>query len=105
MSPTSISESIGMSTGGLSNLLRRLEKSGLVKRAPSKRDGRGVRVEITARGHKLAEEALSAISANQLAHVESLPAAERAHLYATLRTLVARFESGSVSASILEGLR
>lgn len=105
MSPSSISESIGMSTGGLSNLLRRLEKSGLIKRTPSKRDGRGVLVEITARGRKLAEDALLAISANQLAHVESLPATERARLYTTLRALVAHFESGSFVVSLLEGTR
>jgi len=105
MSPSSISASVRMSTGGLSNLLRRLEKSGLVKRTPSKRDGRGVFVTLTARGRKLAEDALLAISANQVAHVESLPKAERARLSATLRALVAHFESRSVSLSLLGGTR
>lgn len=103
MSPSSISESVGMSTGGLSNLLRRLEKSGFIKRTPSQRDRRGVLVEITARGRKLAEDALLAINANQLAHIESLPKAERARVYATLRALVAHFESGSGSVSLLGG--
>ncbi len=62
-------------------------------------------VEITARGRKLADDTLLAISANQLAHVESLPTAERARLYATLRVLGAHFESGSVSVSLLRGTR
>ena len=102
MSPSSISESLGMSTGGVSNLLRRMEKRGLVKRAPSSRDGRGVRVQITARGRKYAEDALNRISANQLEQLEILPTAERVRLYATLRGLVAQLESRSVGKSLLE---
>jgi len=102
MSPSSISESLGMSTGGVSNLLRRMEKRGLVKREPSSHDGRGVRVQITARGRKYAEAALSKISANQLEQLEILPAAERTRLYDTLRGLVTQFESRSASNSLQE---
>lgn len=105
MSPSSISESLGMSTGGVSNLLRRMEKRGLVKRAPSSRDGRGVRVQITAQGRKYAETALNKISANQLEQLEILSAAERTRLYATLRGLVAQLESRSVSKSLMEEWR
>jgi DNA-binding MarR family transcriptional regulator len=105
MSPSSISESLGMSTGGVSNLLRRMEKRGLVKRAPSSRDGRGVRVQITARGRKYAEVALNRISANQLEQLEILPAAERTRLYATLRDLVTQLESRSAGKSMLESSR
>lgn len=102
MSPSSISESLGMSTGGVSNLLRRMEKRGLVKRVPSSRDGRAVRVHITPKGRKLAEAALNSISANQQEQLEILPAQERARLYATLRGLVAQLESRSASKSMLE---
>ncbi|MCC7068661.1 MAG: MarR family transcriptional regulator [Burkholderiales bacterium] len=105
LSPSSISESLGMSTGGVSNLLRRMEKRGLVKRAPCSRDGRGVRVQITARGCKYAEAALNKISANQLEQLEILPAAERARLYATLRGLVTQLETRSVINSLLETSR
>ena len=102
MSPSSISESLGMSTGGVSNLLQRMENRGLVKRKPSSRDGRGVRVQITARGRKCAEAALNKISADQLERLEFLPAAERAQLYATLRGVVAQLESHSVNKSLPE---
>lgn len=105
MSPSSISESLGMSTGGVSNLLRRMEKRGLVKRVPSSRDRRGVRVQITARGRKYAEAALNEISANQLEQLGILPAAERARLYAALRGLVGQLETSSVSNSLLEASR
>jgi DNA-binding MarR family transcriptional regulator len=105
MSPSSISENLGMSTGGVSNLLRRMEKRGLVKRAPSSRDGRGVRVQVTARGRKYAEAALSKITANQQEQLEFLPVAERARLYATLRGLVAQLESRSASRSLLVARR
>jgi DNA-binding MarR family transcriptional regulator len=105
MSPSSISASLGMTTGGVSNLLRRMEKRGLVKREPSSRDGRGVRVHITARGRKLAETALHAISTNQQEQLEVLPETERARLYATLRGLVSQLESSSVDKSLLEASR
>lgn len=105
MSPSAISDSIGMSTGGLSNLLRRLEKNGLITRKPSTRDGRGIQVEITTRGRKIAEQSLRAISENQLAHLESLPEADRAHLYALLRAFVAYFEAEAVGVSLFKNLR
>lgn len=100
MSPSAISDSIGMSTGGLSNLLRRLESAGLIKRAPSARDGRGVQVTTTARGRKLAEVALAAISESQQSHVGALVAAKRASLYVMLRSLVRHFEFGTISSTI-----
>lgn len=99
LSPSAIADSFGMSTGGVSNLLRRLESAGLVKRAPSARDGRGVHVTTTARGRKLAEAALAAISESQLAQVGVLTTAERASLYAAMRSLVRHFELGTVSGT------
>lgn len=94
LSPSALCESTGMSTGGLSNLLRRLETGGLVKRAPSTRDRRGVHVTITARGRRLAERALLEVSADQDAQIGALSRSERARLYAQLRTLVAHLEYG-----------
>lgn len=105
MSPSSISDSLGMSTGGVSNLLRRMEKRGLVERAPSSRDGRAVRVHLTARGRKYAEATLNRISSNQQEQFDVLPAAERAQLYETLRGLVTQLESRSVGKSMLETSR
>lgn len=46
------------SSGGLSNLLKRLEKRGLVQRAADPADGRGVRVRLTAAGRALADRAM-----------------------------------------------
>lgn len=105
LSSSAIADSIVMSTGGVSNLLRRLESAGLVKRAPSARDGRGVYVTTTPRGRKLAEDALAAISQSQLAHVEVLTASERASTYATLRSLVRHFELGTVSGTLYKRAR
>lgn len=104
MSPSAICDSIGMSSGGLSNLLQRLEADGLVKRCPSARDGRGVTVSITARGRKQAERALFAISADQTERLTLLDVAERERLYQTLRELVLKFETNAVRDSLYDGV-
>lgn len=92
VSPSTLCDSTGLSTGGVSNLLRRLEKARLVKRAPSAHDGRRVVVELTARGRALAEHALRRISLDQARQLAALPRAERARLYRMLRQLVAQFD-------------
>lgn len=50
MSPSELLTTLLLSSGGLSNLLRRMEKDGLVHRMADERDGRGVIVELTEKG-------------------------------------------------------
>jgi DNA-binding MarR family transcriptional regulator len=58
MSPTALLDSLILTSGGLSNLLRKLEKTGHIKRMASDADGRGVIVELTAQGRRLVEPAM-----------------------------------------------
>ena len=105
MSPSAICKSIRMTSGGLSNLLRGLERRGLIKRVPSKEDGRGVLVEVTARGRRLAEDALQALGANQFSQLAPLSIDERKHIYAALRMLVRHFETSTAGSSLLHSTR
>lgn len=57
MSPTAIFQALSLSSGGVSNLLERMEKDRLVKRSPDPNDRRGVLVKLTTRGQVIADEA------------------------------------------------
>jgi DNA-binding MarR family transcriptional regulator len=59
MSPGELLSTLLLSSGGLSNLLRRMEKDGLVRRMADKRDGRGVIVELTEAGIAAADASMA----------------------------------------------
>lgn len=59
MSPTRLQATMLFTSGGVSNLLRRVEKKGLVRRLADPADGRGVLVELTQKGLVLAEAAMA----------------------------------------------
>ena len=58
MSPKALLDVLILTSGGLSNLLRRLEKAGLIRRRSDDIDGRGVIVELTEQGRRVVEPAM-----------------------------------------------
>lgn len=58
MSPKSLLNTLILTSGGLSNLLRRLEADGLIHRTANDSDGRGVVVELTKAGKRRVEPAM-----------------------------------------------
>ena len=58
MSPKALLDSLILTSGGLSNLLRKLEKAGHIRRMADETDGRGVIVELTEQGRRLVEPAM-----------------------------------------------
>lgn len=73
MSPTELLSTLLVTSGGLSNLLRRMEADGYVTRTADKRDGRGVIVELTAKGIALADASMADHAAVERDLVECLP--------------------------------
>lgn len=59
MSPSRLQATMLFTSGGVSNLLRRVEKKGYVRRLSDPADGRGVLVELTQKGLALAEAAMA----------------------------------------------
>ncbi len=57
MSPTELSEILVRSSGGVTQILDRLERAGLVARAPDPDDRRRVVVELTSEGLRTADDA------------------------------------------------
>lgn len=100
MSPKGLIESIGLSSGGISSILRRLESRGLIRRAPSSRDGRAIVVSITASGSRLADEAIPAVAADEQAFFGAFSAQKRKRLNDALRELIehAAVQSGARQA-------
>ena len=58
MSPSQLKATLLFSSGGISNLLRRMETMGLVRRFEAPGDGRGVLVQLTEPGRRLADLAM-----------------------------------------------
>ena len=77
MSPKALLDSLILTSGGLSNLLRRLEKAGHIRRMADKQDGRGVIVELTEQGRRLVEPAMRDHAKTERRLVAALSKAEQ----------------------------
>ncbi|MGO4287181.1 MarR family transcriptional regulator [Bosea sp. UNC402CLCol] len=84
MSPKALLDTLILSSGGLSNLLRRLEKAGHVLRMADEVDGRGVIVELTEKGRLLVEPAMRDHAETERRLVAMLPPSERVLVAAAL---------------------
>jgi DNA-binding MarR family transcriptional regulator len=91
--PTELYRSLMVSSGGLTNRLIRLEKAGLVRRAPTAEDGRSLLVELTAAGRRLAERVFRADMAHETAVLRCLDVGDRRRLADLLRKLSLALES------------
>ncbi|MBP2706738.1 MarR family transcriptional regulator [Microbispora sp. RL4-1S] len=65
--PSALTQRLVLTSGGTSNVLRRLAAADLVERDPDPSDARSSWVRLSARGVKVAEEAVRAASAAQAA--------------------------------------
>lgn len=78
MSPKALLDTLILTSGGLSNLLRRLEKAGYVRRMADETDGRGVIVELTEQGCRRVEPAMRDHAETERMLVAMLSPAEQA---------------------------
>src|SRR5882762_4856093 len=77
MSPKALLDTLILTSGGLSNLLRRLEKAGHIRRLADEQDGRGVIVELTEQGRRLVEPAMRDHAKTERRLVAALSKAEQ----------------------------
>jgi DNA-binding MarR family transcriptional regulator len=88
--PTDLTSRLLLSSGGTSNLLRRLTETGLVEREADVRDARSSWVRLTVSGIEIAEVAVRAASGAQAALLRSVPeASARAAIDALREVLLA----------------
>lgn len=92
LSPKALAEATFMSSGGMSNVLERIEKDGLIERRPAPKDRRGVLVCLTDKGHDLISKAQPHVVAVQKEVVQILDEDEMQALNETLRKLLLSLE-------------
>jgi DNA-binding MarR family transcriptional regulator len=73
MSPTELLSTLLVTSGGLSNLLRRMEAEGYITRSADTRDGRGVIVELTDKGVAVADASMADHASVERELIECLP--------------------------------
>lgn len=93
LSPTDLYTSLMLSSGGLSNRLRRMERKGLVQRTESKSDGRSQLVALSNKGLALVDEVFEADMALEKKMLSLLTDAEFRQAEETLRMLCRSIES------------
>jgi len=88
LTPTALYEATMVTSGAITARLDRLEKAGLISRAPHPADRRGVIVQLTERGKALIDEAVTAHVANEHRILAGLTPEEREVLAGLLAKLV-----------------
>jgi DNA-binding MarR family transcriptional regulator len=102
MSPSELQASLIYSSGGLSNLLKRLERSGYVRRSEDPSDGRGVLVKLTAKGRQLADQAMPDHAQVELGFISDLTARQREQLATLLARLMKAQDDSAVQQLVHE---
>ena len=85
--PSGFTGSLMLTSSGTTKRLDRLERAGLVERAPDPDDRRGVLITLTEAGHELIDRVTEAHMANEARLLEGLSAREREQLAGLLRKL------------------
>jgi DNA-binding MarR family transcriptional regulator len=86
--PKALAEATYVTSGGMTNLVKRLESNGLVARRPDPGDGRGTLVRITDAGRALIDSVVTDVSEAERTLVRGLPEAGRQRLADSLSDLL-----------------
>jgi DNA-binding MarR family transcriptional regulator len=95
LAPKELTTSLMLTSGGMTGRLDRLERRGLVTRAPDPADRRGLTITLTAEGRALVDEAVTAGLDAQREVLEQLPEQSRDQLSTLLRELLAAANASS----------
>jgi DNA-binding MarR family transcriptional regulator len=87
LTPSELSRSLMVTSGGMTKRLRALEERRLVTRTGDPRDARSKQVTLTPEGVRVTEEAVAAHTANEARLLAGLSKARRAELAALLEEL------------------
>jgi DNA-binding MarR family transcriptional regulator len=88
-----LAEEIVCTTGAMTKLVDRLQRAGLVERAPDPNDRRGVLVRITTAGNRRANEASRTYQAGRQNVLDRLDAREAEQIHSSLQRLLEALET------------
>ena len=91
-SPSRLAEYVVRTTGGMTKIVDRLERRGLVHRVPDQADRRGVLVALTGDGRELGSKASDAYSVGRDRIIRRFRVADRKAMEAALDQLITAFE-------------
>lgn len=91
-SPSRLAEYVVRTTGGMTKIVDRLERRGLVQRVPDHADRRGVLVALTGEGRELGTKASDAYSVGRDRIIRRFRVADRKAMEAALDQLITAFE-------------
>lgn len=94
MTPSNLQATLLFSSGGLSNLLKRLEQNGWVQRTTAPNDRRSVFVTLTAKGRRLVDGSMADHAAAELRLLRMFSPEEREQLAELLARMMAGSEPG-----------
>ena len=97
LSPASLMRYLMWSSGGLSQLLDRMTKAGLIRRQADPNDGRGVLVMLSPEGQRVIVGVLDLHCRTELRLVAGLSTAEQSSLVSLLRKLLIAVEGPHLS--------
>ena len=92
LSPSQLSSTLMLTTGGMTGRLDKLERADLVQRVPDPADRRALRVRLTEHGRQVIDEAVAAGLAAQHDALQGVPEEQRAQLAHLLRALLASID-------------
>jgi len=92
LSPTTLAESLMLTTGGMTGRLDKLQKAGLVARCPDPLDRRALKACLTEKGREVVDEAVAAGLVVQSEALGHLPPQDRSVLADHLRALLSALE-------------
>ena len=92
LTPTSLYNSLLVSSGAMTNRLERLTAAGYVRRIPDPSDGRSILVALTPKGKRLIDRVVARHYDLERELLSSLSAADQLRLATTLRKLLLEFE-------------
>ena len=101
MSPSRLQETLLLTSGGISNLLARLERKGWIARLADPLDGRAIIVELTEDGRRLVDRAMADHAATERQLVNMLSGEEREALAELLSRMLVM--NGNPTTWIPEG--
>jgi DNA-binding MarR family transcriptional regulator len=105
MSAGQLAESMGLSSGAMTNRLDRLEQAGLVRRVDDPNDRRAVLVEPTEEGLAAWERAIAAQAEREAVIASVLTEDEKEHLHSLLRRLMLAFPEETRQQAKRHGLK
>jgi DNA-binding MarR family transcriptional regulator len=92
LSPSQLADWLFVTSGTMTGRLDRLEQRGLIRRVPHPTDRRGMDVELTAEGRRLADELVTQHVENEERLMSGLSRDERRTLEKLMRKLLAHLE-------------